>query len=80
MWRVLRPGGLLLLADHVAAASPAVRVVQRAMEVLSVPLGGEHFLRRPLNTASAAGFRIERSERFALGVVERLIARKPVDN
>lgn len=76
MWRVLRPGGVLLLADHVAGASRPVRAVQRVMEVVSVPLGGEHFLRRPLITVRAAGFGIDRSERFALGIVERLAARK----
>src|SRR6266540_2596466 len=57
MRRVLRPGGLLLLA--------------------TVPLGGEHFLRRPLEHVRAQGFQIQRHERFKLGIVERLAARKP---
>jgi hypothetical protein len=42
-----------------------------------VPLGGEHFLRRPLNQVRAAGFGIEQVQRFKLGLVERLVARKP---
>lgn len=79
MWRVLRPGGLLVLADHVAGSSRAVRAVQRALEVITVPQGGEHFRRRPLATARAAGFQIVHSDRFALGIVERLAARKPAN-
>jgi ubiquinone/menaquinone biosynthesis C-methylase UbiE len=77
MNRVLRPGGLLLLADHIAGASWPVRAVQRILEAVTVPLQGEHFLRRPLHTVQAEGFEIERRERFKLGLVERLAARKP---
>jgi ubiquinone/menaquinone biosynthesis C-methylase UbiE len=74
MARVLRPGGLLLLADHVASTNPLLRAVQRLAEFASVPLAGEHFRRRPLALVRAAGFEIVRSERFAAGVVERLAA------
>lgn len=77
MHRVLRPGGLLLLADHVAGSSRAVRAVQRLLELVTVRQASEHFLRRPYDTVRAAGFEIERQERFTLGVVERLAARKP---
>jgi len=77
MTRVLRPGGRLLLADHVASANRAVRAGQRLLEVATVPLGGEHFLRRPIELVRAAGFTVGRHERFALGIVERLAARKP---
>jgi ubiquinone/menaquinone biosynthesis C-methylase UbiE len=76
MRRVLRPGGAVLLADHVAASARPVRAVQRLLELVSVPQASEHFLRRPHDTVLSAGFTIERSERFALGVVERLVARK----
>ncbi len=77
MVRVLRPGGLLLLADHVAGSAWPVRAVQRLLEVVTVPLGGEHFLRRPLEGVQAAGLVIEAHDRFKLGIVERLAARKP---
>ncbi len=76
MTRVLRPGGLLLLADHVASSVRPVRAVQRLLEVATVPLGGEHFLRRPLDLVRDAGLTVERHNRFALGIVERLAARK----
>ncbi len=77
MVRVLRPGGLLLLADHVVAPHPALRAVQRLVELASVPLGGEHFRRRPIELVRAADLIIERHDRFAAGLVERLAARVP---
>jgi ubiquinone/menaquinone biosynthesis C-methylase UbiE len=77
MTRVLRPGGRIILVDHVESTSRVARAVQRGLETFAIPLGGEHFLRRPLKHVSAAGFDIENVQRFKLGVVERLVARKP---
>ncbi|MGH3549239.1 MAG: class I SAM-dependent methyltransferase [Pseudonocardiaceae bacterium] len=77
MTRVLRPGGVLLLADHVASSYRVLRASQRVLELVTIPLGGEHFLRRPIEHVRAAGFRIERHDRFAAGIVERLAGRKP---
>jgi len=77
MHRVLRPGGLLLLADHVASTAWGLRIVQRGLELITIPLGGEHFLRRPSQHLPAAGFEIEQQQRFTAGIVERLTARKP---
>jgi ubiquinone/menaquinone biosynthesis C-methylase UbiE len=77
MGRVLRPGGQLLLADHVAGSAWPTRAVQRLLELVTVPLGGEHFLRRPLEQVRAEGLQVERQERFKAGIVERLAARKP---
>jgi hypothetical protein len=48
-----------------------------ACSLVSVPLGGEHFRRRPIELVEAAGLRVEEHDRFALGIVERLAARKP---
>jgi ubiquinone/menaquinone biosynthesis C-methylase UbiE len=78
MVRVLRPGGRLILVDHVASSSWPVRGVQWLLEVASVPLAGEHFRRRPVKLVEALGLPVERRERFKLGMVERLVARKPV--
>jgi ubiquinone/menaquinone biosynthesis C-methylase UbiE len=77
MTRVLRPGGRLILVDHIESTSRPVRGVQHLLETFTVPLGGEHFLRRPLTQVRAAGFDIEQAQRFKLGLVERLVARKP---
>jgi ubiquinone/menaquinone biosynthesis C-methylase UbiE len=77
MKRVLRSDGLLVLVDHIAAASRPVRMIQRLLELATIPLGGEHFTRRPLGHVQAAGLDVEQRQRFKLGIVERLTARKP---
>jgi ubiquinone/menaquinone biosynthesis C-methylase UbiE len=76
MTRVLRPGGLLLLADHVEAAARPGRVLQRLLELVTIPLGGEHFRRRPIQHVETLGYTIEAHDRFKAGIVERLAARK----
>jgi hypothetical protein len=76
---VLRPGGRLLLLDHIAAGPRLARVIQWLLERITVPLGGEHLRRRPLLLVQAEGFQVERRERSKLGIVERLAARKPAD-
>src|SRR5260370_17007270 len=66
MTRVLRPGGLLLLADHVAGSARLTRAVQRLLEAVTVPLQGEHFLRRPLDQVKPLAFPLPLRERFTL--------------
>jgi ubiquinone/menaquinone biosynthesis C-methylase UbiE len=79
MRRVLRPGGRLLLLDHVAGAPRWVRAIQWLLERASVPLQGEHLRRRPLLQVQAQGFQVEQQQRYKLGIVERLLARKPIE-
>ncbi|GHH75206.1 class I SAM-dependent methyltransferase [Promicromonospora soli] len=77
MVRVLRPGGLLLLADHVVSTSAPIRALQALAELYSVRVQNEHFRRRPIEHVMAAGLAILRHDRFNKGIVERLAARKP---
>jgi ubiquinone/menaquinone biosynthesis C-methylase UbiE len=75
--RVLRPGGRLLLLEHVRSPSLPVRSVQRLIDPLMVRFEADHVLRDPLDYLEAEGFTIERSERSRWGIVERVVARKP---
>ena len=76
MARVLRPGGHLILVDHVASPKPAVRRVQRLLEPLMVRFMGDHLLREPDAGVRAAGLVIDELARSKWGIVTRLVAHK----
>jgi ubiquinone/menaquinone biosynthesis C-methylase UbiE len=78
MKRVLRPGGSLLLLDHVRSSSKVWLAAQRVLEPLSWRFSCDHLLRRPLEHVLAEGFEVEQRERYKAGIVERLSARRPV--
>ncbi len=77
MARVLRPGGRLILLDHVASPVRPVRAVQRLLDPLLVRYEGDHLLREPDTAVRAAGLSIDELTRSKWGIVLRLVARKP---
>jgi ubiquinone/menaquinone biosynthesis C-methylase UbiE len=66
MHRVLRPGGELRFYEHVIAQKPVPARLQRIADATFWPrvAGGCHMARDTLPAIEAAGFVVERSERF----------------
>lgn len=74
--RVLKPGGRLLLLDHVRSPLWPVHFVERLLDVPLRRLAGCHLLRDPLDYLEAVGFRVERRDRSRWGIVLEVVARK----
>jgi ubiquinone/menaquinone biosynthesis C-methylase UbiE len=77
MHRVLRPGGQLLLLDHVAATNRILLALQRLWEKVTLRFAGDYQTRHPLPLVERAGLVVTDSRRTKLGTVERLRAVKP---
>jgi ubiquinone/menaquinone biosynthesis C-methylase UbiE len=77
MHRVLRPGGQLLLLDHVAATNRVLLALQRLWEKVTLRVAGDYQTRHSLPLVARAGFAMTDSRRSRAGTVERLRAVKP---
>jgi ubiquinone/menaquinone biosynthesis C-methylase UbiE len=71
MYRVLVPGGRLLLVDHVEYAKVPMRWVERFRTQLHA------HRERPLDVVRRQGFVVDRLDRLAFGFVDRIVAHHP---
>lgn len=76
--RVLRPGGRLILLEHVRSPVTPVRAVQRLLDPLFIRFECDHLLREPLDHVRAERLEVESCQRSKWGLVERLVAKKPL--
>src|SRR2546422_5169115 len=74
--RVLRPGGRVVLLEHVRSPAVLVGIAQRILDPLSVRLQGDHLMREPLQLLRTQGFVIDDAQRSPRGIVERAVAYK----
>ncbi len=80
-YRVLRPGGRFLLAEHGPSTHAMVRAVMRAIEPLSIRFGADHLTRDPVPYLKTAGFTVDEVHRSGPGgVAFRVLAHKDTGN
>jgi ubiquinone/menaquinone biosynthesis C-methylase UbiE len=72
--RVLRPGGRLLMADHVESSARLGRGVQRVLDLVTPERAGEHHRRRPLLLLDDAGLELVETKASRWRLVEQLAA------
>ncbi|NTW41990.1 MAG: class I SAM-dependent methyltransferase [Cellulomonadaceae bacterium] len=76
--RVLRPGGRLLMADHVESSVRLGRGVQRLLDLMAPDAAHEHHRRRPLLRVPDAGMRVLETAASRWRLVEQ-VAATPLD-
>ncbi|UFS97085.1 class I SAM-dependent methyltransferase [Nocardia huaxiensis] len=78
VFRVLRPGGRFILAEHGPVRNRAVAAAMRLLEPMMVRLAADHLTREPVPYLTGAGFVIESLVRTGRGgITFRVMARKP---
>jgi len=76
MGRVTRPGGQILLLDHVRIEHPLIGPLMDRLNVATVRLAGEHINHRMDEFVRSAGFEIVESRRLGfMGIIQFIAAR-----
>ncbi len=76
-WRVLKPGGQLLLLEHMRSGNPVAGKLMDIVNPVMVRMSGANINRRTLDNLRAAGVLDLDASSHALGIVKLIEARKP---
>jgi ubiquinone/menaquinone biosynthesis C-methylase UbiE len=79
MNRVLKPGGRLILVDHIRSSVLPIFWLQWLYEFIPRRTKGEYATRRPALHVMSGNFQIHARDRLRVGIIERLVATKPAN-
>lgn len=77
--RCARPGARMIFLEHVRSRILPVALLQELVNPVMVWLQGDHFTRRTEELIESAGIRIDRVDRWLLGVFVLVVATAPID-
>lgn len=75
--RVLKPGGRLILLEHMDSENKLAHGLMSLMNPITVQRLGDHLTRRTADSVISAGFRTESVEKLFGDVVRLIVAEKP---
>jgi ubiquinone/menaquinone biosynthesis C-methylase UbiE len=78
MKRVVKPGGEILLLEHMRSSNPVVGSLMDCLNPLVVRIAGANINRRTLENVRLAGLEFERVEDLGMaGIMKLIVARVP---
>ena len=77
--RVLKPGGRILMLEHMRSESPFLGAIMDLLNPLVVRMTGANINRRTLENIRLAGLKLEKAEDLALGGIFKLLVIKKDD-
>ena len=71
--RVVKPGGRVLMLEHVRAANPALGTLMDVLNPVAVRVTGANINRRTVDNVGQSGLRLERIDDLGKGDIFKLI-------